>query len=151
MKYRKELHKYTLCEDRTTGTGIKGHDIDTQFIKLSPDGELLLRTGYQSDGPSGPTPDYVWTIPGAFDHDAGYDLIQMGLLPMECKETFDALAYWRWLKDGYTWAERQPVIIRSILKKLVVERQMQLWYNAVYYLGKPACEPKNLEPILEAP
>jgi len=150
MKYRKELHKYFLEEDERYVTEIKGYDIDTQFIKLSPDGIMLLRKGYQSDGPSGPTWDSPWTIPAAFGHDAGYDLIEMELLPLEYQHVFDGLFYLWLIRDGNIWANRKPIIIRSVLKKWA-ENRARVWYEAVYYLGKSSCNPKNREPILEAP
>jgi hypothetical protein len=150
MKYRHEVHKYILEEDELYNTGIKGYDIDTQFIKLSPDGIMLLRKGYQSDGPSGPTVDTPWTIPAAFGHDAGYDLIQMGLLPMEYQHVFDGLFYQLLIRDGNIWADRKPTILRPILKKWVENRAL-LWYTGVYDFGKSSCNPKNIEQILEAP
>jgi hypothetical protein len=56
MKYRKG-YKYQIAENDSIQTDIIGYDIDIQFISLDPAGLLTTKSGYASDGCSGPMID----------------------------------------------------------------------------------------------
>ena len=56
MKYRKG-YKYQIAEDDTVQTRIFGYEIDIEFIALTLSGLLTTKSGYASDGCSGPMLD----------------------------------------------------------------------------------------------
>jgi hypothetical protein len=99
-------YKYQLVEDysKTNGhcfqTGILGFDIKTQFITLTPDGFLDIKAWYAWDGCSGPTYDDDTNMRGGLIHDALYQLMRLGLLPMECRAIADKILKQECLKDG---------------------------------------------------
>jgi hypothetical protein len=88
IKYRKG-YKYQLVEDYHTKTKITGYDIDTEFIKLDPIGNLLIKHNYVWDGCSGPAWDDRTNMRGGLGHDAKYQLMRMGLLLPECRKIAD--------------------------------------------------------------
>jgi len=90
IKYKKG-YKYQLSENYTRIISIYGHSIDTEFIKLSKDGHLFIKSGYAWDGASGPTIDTDNSMEGSLVHDALYQLMRMGLLPQSCREYADEL------------------------------------------------------------
>ena len=53
-------------------------DISTDWISLSKEGILSIRSGYAWDGPSGPTIDTKNTMRGSLVHDALYQLMREG-------------------------------------------------------------------------
>ena len=55
-------------------------DIEYPYISLSKSGQGILKVGYCSDGPSGPTDPTSDTIRPALTHDAKYRLMRAGLL-----------------------------------------------------------------------
>lgn len=91
MKFLKVYYKYKLAEDLHTFMNFEPpNDIITEYIEFYRDGKLILRRGYASDGPSGPTIDDETNIQGGFVHDAGYQLMRLGLLPKKkYKPLFD--------------------------------------------------------------
>ena len=132
IKYR-EGYKYQLWESFSVKTALLSYDIETHFIKLSPDGMLLLRAGYASDGPSGPTWDTKDSLPGAFVHDAGYQLIREGLLPLGYRGYFDELFY-------------------DILRECGMSAiRAWLWRKAVVGFARDAALPENDRKVLTAP
>lgn len=132
MKYR-DGYKYQLYEDETFQTGIFGRNINTEYIELFANGVFVIRHGYAWDGASGPTIDTKNSMRGALFHDAGYQLMREGRLPLDYKTYFDEEFYRILRKDGM-----------SFLRAWV-------WYNAVRDFGKSSTLPKNDRPILEAP
>lgn len=81
MKYIKVHYKYKLSEDLYSFMNFAPPmDIYTDFIEFYTNGKLILKKNYASDGPSGPTIDDETNLQGGFIHDAGYQLIRMGLL-----------------------------------------------------------------------
>lgn len=132
MKYRAG-YKYQLVEDVTVRTGIYGRNIETDYISLYANGVLIIRKGYAWDGPSGPTIDTKNSMRAALVHDAGYQLMREGYLPLEYKGCFDELFFNILREDGMSW-------IRAII-----------WLRAVQGFGKQASLPENDRPILEAP
>jgi hypothetical protein len=81
MRYR-EIHKYRfeLLDPERVQTVIVGFDIDTDYIRLRPDGKLLIKPRYAWDGASGPTKQTPDTKRGSLFHDALYQLMREGLL-----------------------------------------------------------------------
>jgi len=82
IKYRKG-YKYQLAEDWTKQTTIKDYEYDSQFLKLTKDGMLLIRSGYAWDGPSGPTIDRKENREGSLPHDGIYQMLRNGVFPEE--------------------------------------------------------------------
>ncbi|MBI3150100.1 MAG: hypothetical protein HYZ17_16470 [Betaproteobacteria bacterium] len=107
--------------------------IVTDWIELDPDGTLRLRPGYACDGASGPTYDSKSSMRGAFTHDAGYQLIRMGLLPMSLRPAIDR-AFRRICKEDGMWSARAA-----------------LWYHAVRIFASPAADPARERADLHAP
>lgn len=62
--------------------------------------EITLRKGYASDGPSGPTIDTKNFMRGAFRHDSGYQLIQLGIYPQSSKDAWDRQLQADCIEDG---------------------------------------------------
>ena len=135
MKYRKG-YKYQVADDDYIQTEIyPKHDIEIKFVSLSKKGLLRVKTGYASDGPSGPTIDRPRShvIRGAVFHDALYQLMRMELLDSYWRPFADRLAYQTWLKDGmWKWRARQR-------------------YKAISKHASFAAEPKNKKKIYESP
>lgn len=115
MKYRKG-YKYQLAEDEYFKTNIVPvAEIKTQFIELNLDGQLLVKSGYAWDGPSGPTYDRRTNMRGSLGHDALYQLIRMKLLDESWRKRADEyMATWC-IEDGMwkPWAK----LYRRELKK----------------------------------
>jgi hypothetical protein len=99
IKYR-EGYKYQLAEDYSVQTRLIGYDIDTEYIRLTPDGILTMKHGYSWDGCSGPTVDDETNMRGGLGHDGKYQLMRMGLLPQECREIADEELKQDCLEDG---------------------------------------------------
>lgn len=105
-------YKYQVRRDFTVDTEAKGYDIETPWLKLTPDGKLIIRRGYAFDGASGPTWDTSNSMRGAVTHDAFYQLMRLGLIPMTYKEYADKLLHdlctedgmWSWRADWWRWA-----------------------------------------------
>jgi len=77
-------YKYQLASGYRNKILIKpGVDIKTEFIDLDTDGNLLIRSGYACDGPSGPVKDTDENMRAAYEHDATYQLFRMGELDPE--------------------------------------------------------------------
>jgi hypothetical protein len=132
MKYRKG-YKYQLYEDETFRTGIKGFEIRSDFITLMPDGMLTCKKGYAWDGASGPTWDSKSSMRGSLIHDAGYQLMREGHLPLDYKVVFDGLFYLQLLDDGMN------------------RYRAWIWYKSVLWFAKGSTLPEHDRPILTAP
>lgn len=132
MKYR-DSYKYQLYEDETFITGIYGKEIHTDFIDLFANGILICRKGYAWDGASGPTWDTPSSMRASLIHDAGYQLMREGLLPLDYKVVFDGLFYLKLLDDGMSRV------------------RAYIWYKAVLWFAKGSTLPEHDRPILQAP
>lgn len=100
IKYKSGF-KYQLAEDYSVATGINGYTIDTRFIKLGPDGTIVIKSGYAWDGPSGPTLDTKNFMRGSLIHDALYQLMRGELLPRDnCRKMADKLLKKMCREDG---------------------------------------------------
>ena len=132
MRYR-DSYKYQLYEDETFITAIKGHEVHSDFIDLTPDGKLTCKRGYAWDGASGPTWDTKNSMRASLVHDAGYQLMREKWITLEYKIVFDGLLYLTLIHDGMNR-------IRA-----------WLWYQAVLKFGKGSTLPEHDRPILTAP
>lgn len=103
IKYR-EGYKYQLVEDYRVSVPIMNRDIDTPYIRLTPEGTLTIHRGYAWDGPSGPTIDTRDFMRGALVHDALYQLMRdHGLEKDLHRETADRTMRYMCLEDGMGW------------------------------------------------
>ena len=132
MKYR-DSYKYQLYADEAFITGIKGFEVHSDFIDLMPDGKLTCKKGYAWDGASGPTWDSKSSMRGSLIHDAGYQLMREGHLPLDYKVVFDGLFYLTLIHDGMSKA------------------RAYIWYKGVLWFATSATLPENDRPILLAP
>ncbi len=100
IKY-KDGYKYQLAEGYHVKVSIfPASQVRHDFISLSPLGFLSIRKGYAWDGPSGPTIDTKNFMRGSLVHDALYQLIREGLLPLSERENADAELRRICLEDG---------------------------------------------------
>jgi hypothetical protein len=137
VKYRKG-YKYQVYEDEVFITGIKKYEVHSDFIDLMPDGKLICKKGYAWDGASGGpngclTIDTKNSMRGSLVHDAGYQLMREGHLPLDCKVVFDGLFYLTLLHDGMN------------------RFRAWYWYKAVLLFAKGSTLPEHDRPILQAP
>lgn len=101
VKYRKlRKYKYQIWETFCVQTPILGYKIVTPFITLFKNGKLMIKQGYASDGPSGPTFDTHTFMRAAFVHDALYQLLRMNKLPQEYRDVADRLLQTICLEDN---------------------------------------------------
>ena len=85
------------------------YSINTAFIKVDK-GLLTIKTGYAWDGPSGPTIDTKNFMRGSLIHDALYQLIREGHLPISLRKTSDEILVEICRQDGMTWIRRKWVL-----------------------------------------
>jgi hypothetical protein len=78
MKYVKS--KFTLWQDETFDTIVKGFTVETDWCTLEPDGTLLIRAGYPWDGATGAF-DTRDIIEASLVHDVFCEMINDDLLP----------------------------------------------------------------------
>lgn len=125
-------YKYQLAGPAETDSGIIGLDIETEFIRLQNDGLMRIRKLYCWDGPSGPSIDTKTFMRGSLFHDAGYQLIRQGQLPIEYKSQIDDLLKRICLKDGMS--------------------QFRAWYvhRSVVMFGGGSCLPNTETPAKRA-
>lgn len=129
----KKGYKYQLSDAMGICTPILGHNIRTRWIRLFPDGLLILAEGYASDGPSGPSIDTKSFMRAAYGHDALYQLIREGRLPEACRDLADHFLHDQCLVDGmFQW--RAAYV-----------------YEAVHLFGASNCLPGNGREVLIAP
>jgi hypothetical protein len=133
--YYKKGYKYQLTSDYSTVIDIKPEkDISTDYISLTTQGELTIKKGYASDGPSGPTWDTPAFMRGAFVHDAFYQL----------------------MRQKYLDKDKHRKLADKILQKMCIEDGMFIfWAWCVYVLlrifGDPAADPANKKCVITAP
>ena len=124
--------KYRLAENYEDRIPVFPRDrIDNEYFVLSPSGDLIIKRGYNWDGPSGPTVDTRNFMRGSLVHDALYQLIREGHL--DCKDRADALLRQMCLEDGMS--------------------DIRAWwvYKGVQGFGKGSTLPSAIKPILYAP
>jgi len=90
----KSQWRYELIIDYSIDTGIiRGCRCGNEFVSLERDGLLMLSTGYQWDGPSGPTIDTPDFMRASLVHDALYQLIRDYGLSKDHRKRADDLFY----------------------------------------------------------
>lgn len=133
-------YKYQVALTTTYKTGvITPHGAATDFITLTPDGDLTLARGYAHDGPSGPTFDDKLFVYFAAAHDGLYQLAREGLIPWtRWRELDKALEYIvvSTVRDARPWGR---VFWNARIK----------WVMAGLWIahGK-AAKPKNKKPLI---
>ncbi len=133
IKYRSG-YKYQLVEEYEVKVSVTPkNDIKTDFIELSTDGMLVLKNEYAWDGPSGPTIDTPDFMRGSLVHDALYQLMRMGLLGRDNKDSADRALQKICIEDGMM--------------------KMRAWwvYRGVKLGGNPSTDPKNRKEIIQVP
>ena len=94
-------YKYQLVETYRVGITIRpAQTVVHDYITLDEDGTLSIAAGYAWDGPSGPTFDTKDFMRGSLVHDALYQLMGDGLLPLSGREAADATLRRICLEDG---------------------------------------------------
>ena len=132
IRYKKG-YKYQLVDvDYVVQLPFKsGTSASCPFVNLSPNGLLIIHTGYAWDGPSGPTVDTSSFMRGSLVHDALYQLIRCGELSDKFRRNADEALRRHCLEDGMS--------------------RLRVWwvYRAVRMAGEQAaCGPR---PVMIAP
>lgn len=102
IKYVETNWRYVLTEDVTVGVGILGFMVDTKFLILNREGSLTIKSGYAWDGCSGPVLQTDDTVRASLAHDALYQIMRLGFLPIECRALADKVFHRMLLEDGMT-------------------------------------------------
>ena len=107
IKFRKiSSYKYILEEDYKFQSEIKGFSVYTKYIRLTPDGLLVVKAGYAWDGASGPTIDDETNYRFSLIHDVLYQLLRGGLIPYLYRKYADSLVLTVAREDGMKWFRR---------------------------------------------
>ena len=133
IRYR-EGYKYQLAEDYSVLVPFyRASPAETEWLRLSALGWLLIRGGYCWDGPSGPTIDTASAMRGSLLHDSLYQLIRLGHLGADCRAVADQVYEDACLEDGMlavrAWAH----------------------FKALRLFGGSSAEPSAEKPMLTAP
>lgn len=129
-----EGYKYQLRRSYVDKFGIvPAAAVDTDWLRLDLDGTLTVKAGYAWDGPSGPTIDTKDFMRGSLVHDALYQLIREGYLPLSARADADALLREITRQDGM-WSLRRWWV-----------------YTGVRWFGEPCCDPAEASPDQSAP
>ncbi|BFT31242.1 hypothetical protein D210916BOD24_24180 [Alteromonas sp. D210916BOD_24] len=134
IEYRAD-YKYQLASDYRILTNIVPKTaIQTEFIHLDKSGDLLVKSGYAWDGPSGPVVDTEENMRGSLVHDALYQLMRNGWLNARVhRKAADQLFKDICIEDG------------------VSNFRASAYYKALRKFGKPAASPQNKKVITRAP
>lgn len=114
IKYRKG-YKYQLAQSANGNTPIKPEKaVDTEFIKLTLDGHIWVKSGYAWDGASGPTVDTRNSMLPSLIHDCFCQLIRQGYLPDSARTEADYFFY-EMLRERKMWKIRAKIWLRGVL------------------------------------
>lgn len=92
--FYKEGYKYWVYQDYSINTEILlGYSGGNDFVSITPDGTLSIKKGYAWDGASGPVPRLKSFVKGSLGHDALYQLIRIGVVPLKDKDKVDKIMY----------------------------------------------------------
>jgi hypothetical protein len=131
----KKGYKYQIVEEFQENIDIRpSEDIDSDYIDLTSEGRLTLKSGYAWDGPSGPTFDTRNFMRGSLVHDALYQLMREEHLDREIyRKPADDLLRMMCRQDGMWW--------------------LRAWwvYLAVRWWADPAADPSHKKPVIHAP
>jgi hypothetical protein len=137
--YYKSGYDHQLAKDLIVQTNIFPQStIRTEYITLYANGVLKLRAGYAWDGATG-CPDFAWIIRPSAIHDAGYQLIRMGLLPSDTKDLWDNLLRQNCNED------------LQAMDKMFLVRYTPLIYWAVSRFGSKAASAKSSRKVYISP
>jgi hypothetical protein len=102
LHYKKRRdYKYTLAKQYIFETQWdNAPEINTRFIQLNKQGQLILHAAYSWDGASGPMPDLSSIIRASLIHDALYQLMREQHLPLSYRLAADRLLYTLCVADG---------------------------------------------------
>ncbi len=131
----KNGYKYQLSDAyKVTTPIIPSSNIETEYINLSPNGELMIKKGYAWDGPSGPTVDTTNFMRSSLVHDAFYQLMRHELLNVKSyRGLADKLLYTMSIEDG-------------------MSRLRATWvYLGVKLFANYAADPSNKKQVINAP
>lgn len=132
--YYRSGYKYQLAKDYSCHVEIyPDHDINLEFISLSMDGTLTMRSGYAWDGPSGCAIDTVDFMRPSLIHDGIFQLLRAKELPASARKLADLELKKACREDGMVWIRVQYV------------------YWTVRRLAGYAAHPENEKKILTAP
>jgi hypothetical protein len=134
IRYRSE-YKYQLADGYSIKTPIKPkQNIKTNFIHLDSEGNLLIKSGYAWDGPSGPVLDTDDNMRASVVHDALYQLMRNDEI------------------SSRTHRKAADQLFKDICKKDGVSNlTASLYYKALRRFGKPAASPQNKKVVHRAP
>lgn len=103
VKY-KTGYRNVLAEAYSIQTDIKGHDSDTGFARLTPDGLLFIRKGYAWDGASKPAINTKNFVRGSLVHDVLFQCMRLGYIDRDKWFTYaNDLLYTICREDGMSW------------------------------------------------
>ena len=112
IKYRKG-YKYQLAGDVSGQTPIKPEkEIDTEFIKMTMDGFMFIKSGYAWDGAT-KVPDVRKAMTPSLVHDAFCQLIRNGYLPKSARKEADIFFHTMLLERGF-WKVRAWFWLRGV-------------------------------------
>ena len=84
-----------------------------RFVRLGVDGLLTIAAGYAWDGASGPAINTPTILKGSLVHDACYQLIRLGVVPLEQRDIADQLLREICLSDGM-WPVRAAWVYQAV-------------------------------------
>lgn len=134
IRYRSG-YKYQLRQAHVDRVAIRPSEpVTTDWVTLTMEGTLTVRSGYAWDGPSGPAPDLPSLMRGSLVHDALYQLMRVGALDP---------GRWRVMADR----ELQRMCHEDGLPRVLA------WcvYQAVRLGGEPSTSPSAEKPTESAP
>lgn len=86
-----QKYKYRLDREYRVEIAIRpSNDINTTFIDLFSDGQLVIKQDYGWDGPSGPTIDSDTFMRGALVHDSLHQLLREGVFGVPGSTTWES-------------------------------------------------------------
>jgi hypothetical protein len=132
IKYIEKKTKYRLEEEYSAHTGLIGYTVQTPLIKLTPIGVLIISYGYGFD-PSGPTIDTKSSLRGSLEHDALYELMRLGLIPLSLLDVVN---------------DRLEIVCKE---DGMLDLRAELWDFMLDRVGESSADTKNNPEILTAP
>lgn len=152
MIYYRAGYKYQLAADYAVLTPFHlVSPVETEWLRLSEAGWLLIRQGYAWDGPSGPTLDTASAMRGSLIHDALYQLIRLGNLGVACRAAADQIY------EDCLIADAEAVIQRTYPRlmqaPMIALAKARAWshFKALRAFGGTAAEPSAEKLMLTAP
>lgn len=120
--YYRRIYQYQLednLEAKTTVRSLlaelphprKRPDDSLPWIRLTPDGTIAIRKGYSWNGASGPAVDTDDLMRASLVHDALYQMIEEGVIPLKCRKQADVTLRKICKEDGMGWFRRWYVYL----------------------------------------